>query len=188
MKALKLTPLIITLLPAMPVSLLAQQAPPVAPGDRVRVTAPEIQSQRFVGTVIETGADTCLLKVEGRPAPLPLALAAVTQLEVSRGQANKGKTGAIIGGAVGAGIGVAVIISSYEEDCGSQFLSDLCETSNVLAVASPLVLGVAGALLGNVIGRSIKSERWEEVPLDRLRVGRSPVSADGVAIFASLQI
>ncbi len=188
MKALKVTALILTLLPAAPVSLLAQQAPPVAPGDRVRVTAPGIQSQRFVGTVIETGADTCLLKVEGRPAPLPLALAAVTQLEVSRGQANKGKTGAIIGGAVGAGIGVAVIISSYEEDCSSQLLSDLCEFGNAMALLSPLALGVAGAVLGNVIGKSIESERWEEVPLDRLRVGLSPVTADGVAVFASLRI
>ncbi len=57
-----------------------------------------------------------------------------------------------------------------------------------MALLSPLALGVAGAVLGNVIGKSIESERWEEVPLDRLRVGLSPVTADGVAVFASLRI
>jgi hypothetical protein len=48
------------------VDLFAQQEPPVAPGDRVRVTAPDEVSGRFVGTVMEIGADTCVLEVEGR--------------------------------------------------------------------------------------------------------------------------
>jgi hypothetical protein len=36
------------------------------------------------------------------------------------------------------------------------------------------VFGGAGAIVGSVVGALVKSERWEEVPLDRLRVSIAP--------------
>ena len=57
---------------AAPLSVYAQEGPPVAPGDRVRVTAATIASDRSVGTLAQMSADTCVLKVEGRGAPQKL--------------------------------------------------------------------------------------------------------------------
>ncbi len=67
--------------------LFAQQEPPVAPGDRVRVLAPTIVAgERLVGTIVSMGPDTCVLEIEGRSDPTALPVAPVTRLEVSRGQ------------------------------------------------------------------------------------------------------
>jgi hypothetical protein len=35
-------------------------------------------------------------------------------------------------------------------------------------------LGLAGTVVGAFVGLSIKTERWEEVPLDQLRLGFAP--------------
>jgi hypothetical protein len=68
------------------VDLFAQQEPPVALGDRVRVTAPTIDPDQLVGTLVALGADTCVLEVEAGADPLTLPLASVTSFEVSRGR------------------------------------------------------------------------------------------------------
>jgi hypothetical protein len=57
------------------------------------VTAPAIDRDPLVGTVISIGADTCLLDVKDRAEPLPLPFSSVTNLEVSRGRTSKAGTG-----------------------------------------------------------------------------------------------
>jgi hypothetical protein len=44
------------------------------------------------------------------------------------------------------------------------------DTAEGKAVAGAVLLGAAGALTGVVIGALIKTDKWEEVPLDGLRV------------------
>ena len=51
-----------------------------------------------------------------------------------------------------------------------------------------VVFGAGGALLGAVTGAFIKTDRWEEVPLDEIRVGLSPFASDGVAVSVSLRL
>lgn len=51
-----------------------------------------------------------------------------------------------------------------------------------LRVTAP---GLGGA--GAIVGTFIKTDRWEDIPLDDLRIELSPVAADGVSVSASLR-
>jgi hypothetical protein len=98
------------------------------------------------------GADTIVAR---------LPLACVTQLEVHAGRTSASKSGAIIGGLT---LGVLFLVAnatyyeSGEEGYGRYVLGGW------------LVGTAIGAGVGWLIGSTIKSDRWEEVPLDQLRV------------------
>lgn len=155
-----------------PVEVFAQQEPIVAPGDRVRVlwlgTAP------LVSTVLALKADTLVLAVEDRGAPLELPLALVRKFEVSRGGSN-----ALRGALIGAGLGLALGAA----DALGQNDGDLIGPEVVMAV-----LGGAGATLGLVIGAMSRSDRWEEVPLDELRVSLMPHKTPALTVSMSLRL
>ena len=149
-----------------PVDLLPQEdAPRVAPGDRVLVLTTASRDP-YPCTLQAVNADTLVLAAEGQVRPLVLPLADVTRLEVSRGMKSRAFTGARwgfgIGGLIGMGIGY------YSTDDW-----DEAETQGLLGA---LLGGVAGAVVGGLVGSTMEVERWEEVPIDRLRVS---VGTDG---------
>ena len=98
MKARKIAPLVATLLLTPPAGLLAQEKPAVAPGDRVRVSAPEFVREQLlrgghsvrvgppplVGTLTDLKRDSLAVQVRSLD-PLVVPLSTVTRLEVSRG-------------------------------------------------------------------------------------------------------
>lgn len=49
-------------------------------------------------------------------------------------------------------------------------------------------MGGVGAGVGAAIGAVARTDRWETVPLDDIRVGLSPVTPDGVAVSATLRL
>ncbi len=151
--------------------LFGQEAPPVAPGDRVRIAAPEIVNDRVVGTVVALKPDTLAVNVENRDSPLALPLASLTKLEVSQGQKSRTLKGAGIGFLVGgaAGLATAALACAIAGDCDA----DDPYTGLVYAVFGVLGAGV-GTLTGAIIGSTIKVDRWDTVQLDQLRVGLPP--------------
>lgn len=174
MSAPRILPLIAALVITAPIHLVAQEEPPIAPGDRVRVTAWSVVPGRPVGTVLAFGADTCVLQLEGRAEPLALPLASVTRLEVSRGQKSNAISGALVGGALGAGIalfGSTIAWLNSAEDFG------LGGAAYVVGV-----LGGAGAGIGLLLGATSYTDRWEEVRLDRLRVTVLPQRCGGLSV------
>ena len=142
--------------------IAAQETVRLEPGQRVRVTAPTISSTQIVGAFGHIEADTLVVETDGRTWHLPRA--SLTRVDVNRGQkANAGK-GALFGFLIGAGVGAVALGSS-----------DLCtETLEVAGGRCALIGagggGVAGLLLGAIAGALIKTDRWQKVPLDRLRV------------------
>jgi len=48
-------------------------------------------------------------------------------------------------------------------------------------------LGVLGALVGAGIGASTGTDQWEQVPLERIRVGVAPQRGGGVRLAASFK-
>jgi hypothetical protein len=50
-----------------------------------------------------------------------------------------------------------------------------------------LVFGAAGGLVGLGIGALFKTERWEEVPLDQLRVSVAPQPDGRLGVSVSLE-
>jgi hypothetical protein len=47
---------------------------------------------------------------------------------------------------------------------------------------------VGGALVGGIIGGSSTSDRWEEIPLDELRVSLLPERHGGFAVGVRLKL
>ena len=161
----------------VPVELHPQEdAPPVAPGDRVLVLTPASR-EPYLCTLQAVMADTLVLAAEGRAGPLVLPLTDVTRLEVSRGMKSKALTGARWGFGIGGLIGMGVGYYSTDD-------WDEAETQGLIGA---LLGGVAGAVFGGLIGSTIKVERWEEVPIDQLRVTIEPQHHGGLAVRSSIR-
>ncbi len=154
--------LLLLLIPLSFTSLAAQDT--LTAGDKVRVTT---DKERVVGYLTAIEGDQLTLD-----ASLVLPLASVTRLEVSRGQKSMAGRGALIGAGAGAVAGVVTGLAvCAASSCG--FEADL---TGVVA----LVLGAGGALvgagIGALIGSFIKTDRWETVPLDRIRVSLTTIA------------
>ena len=169
---------------------------PIRPGARVRVTRPPICPpnvtcvgvRRYGGTFVAWKADSLVMESKGNA--LALALDPVTKLEVSRGRKSFGAgRGGIIGGVVGAASAAIIGAASYEEPeepqpCVPRDFLDwlfrdpwgdrISRTAADAAVQWAVVGAVVGYAIGRLLGSAIKTERWEEVPLDRLRVNLGP--------------
>jgi hypothetical protein len=147
------------------IGLSAQQPPTIEPGTRVRVIATACrlyrQAARFEamnGGVLVVVTDTTVT----------CALGAVSRLDVARGRRSNWSRGAFLGGFVGALAGVGVG-AAWSTGCRGFPCPD---SEEVLFMGGGGL--VAGALLGAGIGALVKTDRWEEVPLDRLRVSFAP--------------
>ena len=157
---------------------LAQSAwpgPPIEPGQRVRVTAPSAGASNLVGSVVALRTDTLVVQDEAQATPLAIPFTSVTRLHLS---VNKGRTleGMAIGLLAGALAGFAVAASVEEpRGFGGPF------TGLVAILVGPPV----GMLIGGIWGSQIRRNRWEEVPLDRLRVSLGP-QRDGLALGISV--
>lgn len=141
----------------------AQGSLSLVPGQRLRVTAPargayDLEA-RYVGTVGGT-----LILSAGLNVMYPLA--DVVRLEVLRGQRSYKWPGAVIGLVLGMVIGRS-IGKAIDEPCEG-WCWDFAQP--IGTVVGGLV-GVAG---GAAIGSRIRSPKWEQVPLDRLRVSVVP--------------
>ena len=175
----RITVLILVLVFAAP-AYLAAQDPVVAPGSRVRVYAPSINAEQFVGTVVGSKADTLTLDAEiwldGVWKPrLDVAYAGMTSLELSRGRHSNAGKGALFGGITGA---VAVAAAAFSG--GGAW------DGGVWARAT-IVVGL-GTGVGALIGSLSHKEDWQAVPMDSPRIGPSPVSADGVSVSVYVRL
>jgi len=161
---------------AIPARAVAQGTPWVTPGAKIRVTAPTLGLDAQVGRVRETRGDTLVLETDVmrgghlRADTVHVAMATVTKLDVRTGGRSHWIEGAGIGLALGLAIGAA-------SDEGS---------SRAYAPSAPAMGGGLLGILGAVIGGSIKSDQWAEVPLDRLRP-RLVAQQDGVGLGVSLR-
>ncbi len=162
---------------------LASATAQVRPGERVRVTRPPICAPyticvggpplQSVGTFWAWEGDSLIMESNGNALALPLN--SVTKLEVGRGQKSYTVEGALMGLLVGGVAGAVIGYASYEE-CVPKGRGWSCEDvgPEVAALVGGIAGGLGGLLVGATIGRSSKTDRWREVPLDRLRVSVVP--------------
>ena len=137
----------------------------IRPGARVRVTGHSCQpfyhcEQHRVGTFVAWKSDTLVTESNGDILALPLD--SVTTLEVSAGRRSQTGLGANMGVMAGAVMGALWGLHSCTDEA---FV-----TPEGCAVVGGVLFGAAGALLGALIGATMKTERWVSVPLDRLHV------------------
>ena len=171
--------LLIAVLVLTPLTTAAGQGAIAAPGARIRVSAQGLATTQVVGTVVALHADTLVLAPQSGRGLLALPLESVQRLDVSRGRKSLAGAGAGIGGVIGAVSGAVWGAASCAEP--SFVAPEQC------AIMGGLLVGAGGALLGAVVGALSKTERWQEVPLDQLRVSVVPQRDGGFALQASLR-
>ena len=147
---------------------------PLASGSRVRVTAPECALSGQTATFRALRADTLVLETTECP------LASLTRIDVSIGRKSHIPLGAGIGFAAGALVAV-VACSGAECIIGEE--GDFTNITPVFAV----IFGALGGVAGGITGYFIKTDRWEEVPLERLRVSLAPQPDGGFELGFSVR-
>ena len=150
---------------------------PLAPGQRVRVTAPSAGIHKEVATVEAISADTLVLERRWAGQPLRTAVVrdSVQTLEISRGQQRYTLLGATLGAILGLGAGAIADRS--------------CERSSGWIVICPfrLVGALLGAGFGAFAGAAKATDQWEPVPPGRIRARLTPFLADRLGLSASLR-
>jgi len=171
-------------------SLPAQeQATPLRPGTRVRVTIPCEAAPRpaappgalcpVTGQLVNARADSLRIARDG--ATTGYSWSAVRRLEVSRGHRGHRLAGAAAGLLVGGGVSYLVLHSG-----GSTSLCDRSANQDAMSASECLGLTAAGALvgagLGAILGGVIRSERWQEVSTEPVRIGLLPGSSPRIVL------
>ena len=144
----------------------------IKPGSDVRV---DVGLRSYQGRVRQLTADSLVMDT------VRLPLHSVTRIAVHR--RSHPWEGAFIGLLVG-GIGGAAFGSASYEECVPEGWFDCMlapQSEGQAAVLGGILGGSFGAAFGAVLGAGIKTDRWEEVPLDRLRVSFAP-KRDGFAV------
>jgi len=165
------------------VTLIAQEpARSLEPGARLRLTYPcehdgaatagkERRACRSEGRLVLLRADTIALAVA--ESTMHRGLNAINRIEVSRGHRAHRLAGAGVGFLVGAGVTFALLNTGGSTSlCNQSANQDAIGSGECLGLAA--LGGLAGAGLGVIIGGFVRTERWQDVPLDRLRVSLTP--------------
>ena len=167
--------LLLLLIPLSFTSLAAQDT--LTAGDKVRVTTEE---ERIVGYWVGLDDNQLTLNTEARHSSLVLPLASLTKLEVSQGMKSHIGRGALLGLLLGLVSAVAVCVATVEEAETNTFAPDLLRPCNG-GLTGAVFLG--SVTLGVIIGAAVKTESWQDVPLDRIRVSLTP-RGGGLAVSA----
>ena len=164
--------------------LSAQEPPAVRPGQRVRVThhcgaaSGQVTAQTHAkcrgdeGAVVAVTADTLALWIgDAGGTELSLPIRSVNRLQLYMGQRSNTHKGAFVGLAVAGGLGMIAgwgMCEISDQGCGGA-------GDHILgSLAGGVGMGLLGAGCGAIIGMLFSGDRWEEAPLDQLRVSFAP--------------
>lgn len=148
----------------------AQTAPPVEEGSRVRLSLTGPGEKQLTGTVASVGGESLsLLRGNGRDTTV-VPLRSISRLELSRGRRSAGG-GALVGGAIGAGLGAVGTLVWVASSCFKSGTSTggNCPTGGT---AAGIILG--GGAAGALVGVLIRPERWVRVGWTGLRASVGP--------------
>lgn len=184
MKATSMFSFITILLPLLFVDLVAQEVTVIVPGDRIRFRAPEFNNNLLVGTVIALNPTTLELKLKWRTTPVEVPRASLSSLEVRRGT----KSMLVQGAFVGAFVGVLAVALTAEPDQepGCAFCAQAAWDFGPSKETQMVIVGILGAGVGMTIGKLIRVDKWQKVPLEQMRVAVVPYGPSGYKLSASL--
>ena len=164
-------------------------------GDRVRVTFRN-GTKSVTGTITLQTAEGLVLETQGTQDSVVLPLHTVKRIHLSRGHhptwSQMLKYGAI-GGAVGALSGALVGPLVMNSECLTLRITldnmGTCVYSwfdGDQRAKAAVVGGIGGAIIGAVVALVVKSERWEELDLQRFPVRIALPSLNGATVGLSL--
>ncbi len=144
------------------------QEQPLQPGQRVRVTVPILDVNKHKATFQRMSGDTLVLDSES------YSLSDVTRLDVYRGRKSNTAKGALYGVLIGTSLGAIASVAWIADDCEFIDTSGCGSDETVVMIGGTVVLAVVGSGIGAGIGALTKTDKWDQVPLDRLRVSVVP--------------
>lgn len=186
------------LLHPCPASAQDGEAPVLAPGSRVRITAPSLGLDRSVAVLRETRSGAFLVELPDQEGLRRVEYSGLEALDVSTGRKSRKRRGAMIGTLVGvAAGGIWALGAEDDPPCPAShpveaFASALfCEPFRLSAgdKAAARLLGGAGlgALTGLIIGHFVKSDVWTPVESGDAGVSLRPVvSSQGAGLALRL--
>ena len=152
----------------------ALHAQDVHPGTQVRITSQHYSLSDRVGVLLSETGDSMVVRFTGIKTvqyrqvwaddTITIARNAVDRFEVSGRGGSQTKRGAIVGGAIGVGVGLFIGLASYKECQPANSLQCIFDpgpsgSGFVGAVAG----GAIGAVTGAVIGSTIQANKWVTV-------------------------
>jgi hypothetical protein len=145
-------------------------------GQRIRVLAADVTPERwFVGDLLAYDGDSLRLQVAGRALPVSVARRSITRMEVSRGKKRAVLDGASIGSGLGVIVGALTQVGKPPGRTCDAWLSSLCALDREAhVVQAGLIGGAVGGLLGAALGYAVRTERWEGLPVGRVRAAVAP--------------
>lgn len=157
MKTTELLTLVALLILTRCVEVTAQDLSNLAPGDRIRVALLKTPNRKGSGTYHSLSNDAIIMTLEKSGKRVKVPLAATASLEVCR--RTKRNTWAGVGIGLAVGVMTGAMIGAASADSGDPYAG--------LAPLAGMAIGApAGLFLGAIIGSEIKTEKWEEVPLE----------------------
>lgn len=124
----------------------------------------------LTGELLRLDADSVVVRTSGGPVAAPRAR--VREIAVNTGRRPLGSAvwrGAVIGAGIGALVGAADALASYEPCGPGDFL---CPSRGGATAIGGIAGAIAGSLVGGVIGGVARRDRWAKVALaPDLRIG-----------------
>lgn len=143
----------------LPAAATAQR---LYPGQRIRVTAPQLHLERQTGQLQWLDADSLVLAGSAGRWVVPCDI--LTQVDSLRGVRSHALVGLAAGAVVGFVVG-AILFSPESTGCtGSGNYGETCAL-----IRAGIVVGGAG--LGALVGALIRTEQWAPVSRDSLQFG-----------------
>ena len=145
---------------------------------RVRFKAPSVTKKRITGRLINVAQDTLMIEAR-RLYQVPVS--AISKLEVSTLRYRNTNKGATAGISIGLGILAIAFWKIYRAD-DEIYLDGGTERDG--ASFGLMVIGFPAAVLstltGTILGAISKSDKWVEVPPQRLNLSVAPTSTKGL--------
>jgi hypothetical protein len=155
-------------------SVVIEHTSDLAQGARVRVTALGGTRRQLTGSLLSLDERTLtIMDADGQTVKVPREI--VTRLDVSWGRKRSVLPGLLIGAAAGGLIAAILpLCDSYD---------GTCSTRGELITGGVIAFGGIGA----GVGALVKSDKWVEMPMGRVRVGLQPIpSRRGVGVALTL--
>ncbi len=131
-------------------------------GERIRITAPTIQPGKIKGSIDSFSASTITLSVKDSSLVIPYV--SIQKAEIVNGRKRNTGRGALIGAPIGA-LALGIISAVSNEPCDDESWC-FFEMSDAEAFGFGALVGaLGGAINGAIIGTFVKTDRFEEVPV-----------------------